>query len=66
MDSSNKQERNVRHGTILLTLCLLLATVAHASQASAAETGKPAQAVYPAGSQKSFKGPDNLFTGDVP
>lgn len=46
-------------------LCLFLLMVVTSSHAVAAERNRPAQAVYPAGSQKSFKGPDNLFTGDV-
>ena len=60
-----KMESNMRHSTIFFTLCLILSTLAISGQAIAAEVNSPAQEIYPAGSQRSFKGPDNLFTGEV-
>jgi quercetin dioxygenase-like cupin family protein len=47
---------------IMLAICLLLSAVFFSIPALASESE---QSLYPAGSQKSFKGPDNLFTGDV-
>ncbi|MDX1581025.1 MAG: cupin domain-containing protein [Alphaproteobacteria bacterium] len=55
----------MRHSTVLVTLCLLLSAVTTSGPAFAAETSNPTQVVYPTGSQKSFTGPDNLFTGEV-
>ncbi|PLX96336.1 MAG: cupin domain-containing protein [Desulfuromonas sp.] len=48
--------------TLLRTLCLLLLAGSLHLSAFAAE---PMQEHYPAGSQKSFNGPESLFTGDV-
>lgn len=45
--------------TILTTILTLFATAAYA------DSGKASQEIFRAGTQKSFKGPDNLFTGDV-
>lgn len=50
----------MKYAAIAVTLCILVA-----AQAFAAETDNATQTVYPAGSQKSFNGPDNLFTGEV-
>jgi len=52
----------MKHTSIFVAIFLLLATLAVTRPAFAAD---PVQELYPAGSQKSFKGPDNLFTGDV-
>jgi len=61
----NSKEIKMRHSIVVFATYLCLSTVAVSGQAFATEQGNSAQAVYPAGSQKSFKGPDNLFTGDV-
>ena len=50
---------------LILTLSMLFAYVVYAGSEKAAEQGKNSQTVYRAGSQKSFKGPEDLFTGDV-
>jgi quercetin dioxygenase-like cupin family protein len=44
---------------------MLVATVAFAGSEKTSEQGKDSQVVYRAESQKSFKGPEDLFTGDV-
>lgn len=54
----------MRSARMLLTFFLLLATLAVSGQTFAAEKS-PGQVLYPSGSQQSFKGPDNLFTGEV-
>ena len=50
---------------LTLTLVMLFASVAYAGSEKAPEKGKDSQEVYRSGSQKSFKGPEDLFTGDV-
>ena len=50
---------------LILILSMLFAYVVYAGSEKAAEQGKNSQTVYRAGSQKSFKGPEDLFTGDV-
>jgi len=55
----------MKRSSIFLAFCLLLPTITCSGLAFAAENTNPTQEIYPAGSQKSFKGPENLFTGDV-
>jgi quercetin dioxygenase-like cupin family protein len=50
---------------LILTLSMIFASVVFAGSEKAPEQGKDSQIVYRAGSQKSFKGPENWFTGDV-
>jgi 4-carboxymuconolactone decarboxylase len=50
---------------LVLALLMLVASAAQAGSGNAPEPGKDPQMVYQAGSQKSFKGPENLFTGEV-
>lgn len=45
----------------ILVVLTLVATAANAGQASSSES----QVLYAQGTQKSFKGPDKYFTGDV-
>jgi len=52
----------MKYSSTLLILCLFLSAIVFSGVALAAD---PVQEIYPAGSQKAFKGPDNLFTGDV-
>lgn len=47
--------------TLIFTLSMLCASLAYAGS----EKGEHSQIIYKAGAQKSFKGPENLFTGDV-
>jgi quercetin dioxygenase-like cupin family protein len=51
--------------TILSIILTFFASVVYADSEKAPEQGTDSQTVYRAGSQKSFKGPENLFTGDV-
>jgi len=60
-----KDENILKFSATFLTLCLLLSTVVTSSQALAAEDSLSAQTIYRAGAQHSFRGPENLFTGDV-
>ena len=46
-----------------LAICFLVAAHAEANEGMHQE--KDAQVMYKAGTQKSFKGPANLFTGEV-
>ena len=46
---------------LILTLLIFSASVLYAGS----ENSRDLRVVYPAGSQKSFKGPGILFTGDV-
>ena len=56
----------MRKFILILTLSMLFASVVNAGSEKAPEQGKNSQTVYrTAGSQKSFKGPEDLFTGDV-
>ena len=50
---------------LIVTLSMLFASVVYAGSEKAPEQGKDSQVVYRAKSQKSFKGPENWFTGDV-
>jgi quercetin dioxygenase-like cupin family protein len=50
---------------LILTLSMLIASVVYAGSEKVPEHGKDTQVIYRAGSQKSFKGPEDLFTGDV-
>jgi 4-carboxymuconolactone decarboxylase len=50
---------------LILTLSMFVVSFAYAGSEKAPEQGKNSQTVYRAGSQKSFKGPEDLFTGDV-
>ena len=51
---------------VILMLALLGTAGVFAGKALAAESEKNMQTViFPAGSQRSFKGPDNWFTGNV-
>jgi quercetin dioxygenase-like cupin family protein len=49
----------------LMFLAMLLASVVYASSDNAKKGGSDMQTIYPADSQKSFKGPEEWFTGDV-
>jgi quercetin dioxygenase-like cupin family protein len=51
--------------TLILTLSMFVASIVYAGSEKGPEQGKNSQAVYRAGSQKSFKGPEDWFTGDV-
>ncbi len=51
--------------TILTIILAFFATVAYAGSEKKQEKGENSQIIYKAGSQKSFKGPEDLFTGDV-
>lgn len=53
------------HTRNLVILAAVLALVFSMGTLSGAEETTTSQAVYPAGSQKSFAGPEDLFTGDV-
>ncbi len=50
---------------MLLSLCFLVSTSPLASRVLAAEANETSQTLYPAGSQGSFNGPDEFFTGNV-
>ena len=50
---------------MLVSLCLLVSTGAFASRALAAEANKTSQTILRAGSQGSFNGPAEFFTGNV-
>ena len=50
---------------LILTLSMLVASVAYAGSKKAPEKGKDLQVVYRAGSQGSFDGPAEYFTGKV-
>jgi 4-carboxymuconolactone decarboxylase len=50
---------------LILTLSMLFASVSYAGSEKAPEQGKDSQVIYRAESQKSFKGPEDWFTGDV-
>jgi len=51
--------------TFILALSLLAVSLVYAGAQKNSEQGRDSQTVYRAGSQRSFKGPENLFTGDV-
>jgi quercetin dioxygenase-like cupin family protein len=50
---------------LILTLSMFVVSFAYAGSEKAPEQGTDSQVIYRAGSQKSFKGPEDLFTGDV-
>lgn len=50
---------------LVLPLLLLAASVGYAGAEKPVQQGEDSQTVYRAGSQKSFIGPQDLFTGDV-
>ncbi|MCB2192897.1 MAG: cupin domain-containing protein [Deltaproteobacteria bacterium] len=50
---------------LILALSLLVVSPAYADSPKGPEQGQGSQVLYQAGSQKSFKGPQNLFTGEV-
>jgi quercetin dioxygenase-like cupin family protein len=55
-----------RKGTsMFLSLILIPATGSLGSQALAAESGEQSQTIYKAGTQESFTGPADYFTGNV-
>mgnify|MGYP000165093857 CR=1 FL=1 len=51
--------------TLLTIMLIFFTSVAFAGSEETSEKGETSQILYKAGTQKSFKGPDNLFTGDV-
>jgi quercetin dioxygenase-like cupin family protein len=51
--------------SLIVILLMIVVSVAHGGFAKASEQGKDLQTVYRAESQKSFKGPQDLFTGEV-
>jgi 4-carboxymuconolactone decarboxylase len=50
---------------LIMTLSMLFASVVYAGSQKAPERGANSQVIYRAGSQESFKGPADLFSGDV-
>jgi quercetin dioxygenase-like cupin family protein len=59
------QERKMTYAAMLLSLCLLVSTGAFVSRALAADADKTSQTIFRAGSQGSFNGPAEFFTGNV-
>jgi len=55
----------MKKNILILTLSMLFAYAVYAGCEKAPEQGTDSQVIYQAGSQKSFKGPEDLFTGDV-
>jgi quercetin dioxygenase-like cupin family protein len=55
----------MRNLILILTLSMLVASVVYAGSEKTSKQGKGSQIIYRAESQKSFKGPEDLFTGDV-
>jgi quercetin dioxygenase-like cupin family protein len=53
----------MKYTVVLLSLCLAVLTGSLASRSPAAETSKTSQTLYRAGSQGSFDGPADFFTG---
>jgi len=51
--------------TLILTLSMLVASIVYASSEKAPVQNRNSQVIYRAESQKSFKGPEDWFTGDV-
>lgn len=66
-NSSREQSsgEKMQYTAMLLSLCLLVSTGACASRVLAAEANKTSQAIFRAGSQGSFHGPAEFFTGNV-
>jgi 4-carboxymuconolactone decarboxylase len=50
---------------LILTFSMLAVSLAYAGSEKAPEQAKKSQIIYRPESQKSFKGPEDLFTGDV-
>ena len=50
---------------MILAFSMLVASAAQAGSGKAPEPGQDSQVIYRAGSQQSFKGPEDLFTGEV-
>jgi quercetin dioxygenase-like cupin family protein len=55
----------MKRQTILTFILTFFASVAYAGSEKVSEQGKGSQITYRAESQKSFKGPEDWFTGDV-
>lgn len=55
----------MRELIVMMTLAMLVASVVNAGTGKAPARGKDSQVVYRAGSQKSFQGPGDWFTGEV-
>ena len=62
---NNRKEKKMKYTAMFLSLCLLVSTGACASRALAAEANKTSQTIFRAGSQGSFNGPAEFFTGTV-
>ena len=50
---------------LILIFSILVVSIVYAGSEKAPEQVKGTQVIYRSGSQKSFKGPEDLFTGDV-
>jgi quercetin dioxygenase-like cupin family protein len=61
----NHQEKTMQYTAMLLSLCLLVSTGAFVSRALAADADQTSQTIFRAGSQGSFNGPAEFFTGNV-
>jgi quercetin dioxygenase-like cupin family protein len=55
----------MNYTSMVLLLCLVVSTGAFASRALAAEANQMSQTLYRAGSQGSFNGPAEFFTGNA-
>ena len=55
----------MNYTTMVLSLCLVISTGAFPSRALAAEANQMSQTLYRAGSQGSFDGPAEFFTGNA-
>ena len=53
----------MRKFRLILALSMLIASVVHAGSKVAQEQGKDSQVIYRAESQRSFKGPEEWYTG---
>lgn len=65
MLNNNRQESNVKYTAMLLSLCVIVSTAALAGRTLAAEANQMSQTIYRAGSQGSFNGPAEFFTGNA-
>ena len=63
--NNKRKERTMQYTAMLLSLCLLVSTGAFVSRALAADADKTSQTIFRAGSQGSFNGPAEFFTGNV-
>jgi quercetin dioxygenase-like cupin family protein len=61
----NRKERKMTYTTMFLSLSLFVSAGAVAVRALAAEANKTSQTILRAGSQGSFDGPAEFFTGNV-